>query len=203
MWLSLIALKFFLCIIALTNAAFAICDFSKCIYQLTEPLISHFDDLYFDYEEFDYFSDNYDFYADYQPEEEGEKASMKAYIKHESHNVFIGRQNPFRKLGNNRNGVPNRIAFYAWEKSEKERRKHHNNRTANDLKKIKILEQAEALARNTHRIEALEFRKCIMHCKAIDDARQLTVFMMPTYPNLRPRNPLPQPGITVACYFPS
>ena len=200
MWLSLIALKLFLCIVALTNAAFAICDFSKCVYQFTEPLISHFDDLYFDYEEFDYFSDNYDFYADYQPDEEGEKASVKAYIKHESHRIFIRRQNPYRKFGNNKKGFPNRIAFYEWQKTDNEREKLHNNRTANELEEIIILKQAEALARNTHRIEALQFRRCIMHCKAIDAARKLTVFMMPTYNLRHQRNPLPPPGI--AFYFP-
>ena len=175
----------------------AIFDLSSCIYKFTEPLISSYDDLYFADEELDYFSDNDELYGDYEVEEEGQKASEKAYIAHEVHRAFISRSNPYSNQGHNKLGIANSIARYDWQKAENERKEFHNHRIAKEMNEIISLQQAEELKR-TRQLEDLEWRRCIMHIKAVNDARKITVLLcmlpMQSPYNLRQRKPHPQPG---------
>ena len=206
MWLSLISLKFVLCALALTNAILSKTDLSSCIYKFTRPLISSYDDLYYYDDEVDYSYDNDDLYGDFEEEEEGLKASVKAFIAHDANRLYLPRVNPFTRTGHNKQGNPNFIAYDGFAKRDEERKKAHRNRMEKEKKEIRILQQAEALERNTKRIEEREWRRFITHLKAVDEARKLTVgiCMMPTSStySLRLRKPPTHIGNTVVDTFP-
>lgn len=171
MWFSLIALKFFLCALALTIAILSIFDLSSCIYKFTEPLINRYAELYFEDDEIDYSRDNDDLNGDYEEEEEV-VVGEKAFSSDEVLLVFISKKNHYPTKGYNNNGIPNAVQHYGFREAENERRALFKIRQENQREEIRILNKASALKRNTKRIEDLQWRRTIMNVKAVEDAKK-------------------------------